>query len=49
LIESRLGDGLAVAEARIKLVRWTRERRLVLIRHSVAERENPTGKRTSRG
>jgi hypothetical protein len=39
-----LGDGLAVAEARIKLVRWTRERRLVLIRHSVAEREKPQGK-----
>jgi hypothetical protein len=39
-----LGDGLAVAEARIKLVRWTRERRLVLIRHSVKERRNPQGK-----
>lgn len=39
-----LGDGLAVAEARIKLVRWTRERRLVLIRHSVKERRKPQGK-----
>jgi len=40
-----LGDGLAVAEARIKLGRWTRERGLVLVRHSVAERDPPKGKR----
>lgn len=40
-----LGAGIEVAEARIKLLRWDTERRLVLIRHRVPERENPQGKR----
>lgn len=40
-----IGKGIEVAEARIKLLRWDTERRLVLIRHRVPERENPHGKR----
>jgi hypothetical protein len=40
-----LGKGIEVAEARIRLLRWDTERRLVLIRHRVPEREKPQGKR----
>lgn len=40
-----IGSGIEVAEARIKLLRWDTERRLVLIRHRVPEREKPQGKR----
>jgi len=40
-----IGSGIEVAEARIKLMRWEVERRLVLIRHRVPERENPMGRR----
>lgn len=40
-----LGSGIEVAEARIKLLRWDTERRLVLIRHRVPERDKPQGKR----
>lgn len=40
-----IGSGIEVAEARIQLLRWDAERRLVLIRHRVPEREKPQGKR----
>ena len=40
-----IGAGIGVAEARIKLLRWDTERRLILIRHRVPERDKPQGKR----
>lgn len=40
-----IGPGIGVAEARINLPRWEAERRLVLIRHRVPEREKPQGER----
>lgn len=36
---SRVGKGIEVAEARVKLLGWTRERRLVVIRQEVATKE----------
>lgn len=40
-----LGSGIEVAEARVQLLRWDRERRIVLIRHRVPEREKPQGRK----
>ena len=40
-----LGSGIEVAEARVQLLRWDRQRRLVLIRHRVPERRNPQGRK----
>lgn len=42
---TQIGPGIEVAEARIKLLRWDAERRLILIRHRVPERDKPQGKR----
>jgi Transposase DDE domain group 1 len=36
---TRVGKGIEVAEARVKLLGWTRERRLVVIRQEVATKE----------
>lgn len=37
--------GTAVAEVSYRGIRWSRERRLILIRHRVAEKKRPGGKR----